>query len=63
MFHACGPPFPIQCTGQEGDALKWQYGGSKMSMSSTSSTYTVTYTISYYTTGTCIETVGSRFTI
>ena len=39
-----------ECTGQEGDALKWQYGGSKMSMSSTSSTYTVTYTISYYTT-------------
>lgn len=39
-----------ECSGQEGDALKWQYGGSKMSMSSGSNTYTVTYTISYYTT-------------
>lgn len=39
-----------ECSGQEGDALQWQYGGSKMSMSSVSNTYTVTYTISYYTT-------------
>ena len=39
-----------ECSGQEGDALKWQYGGSTMSMSSSSNTYTVTYTISYYTT-------------
>jgi len=38
-----------ECSGQEGDALRWQYGGARMSMSS-SSTYTVTYTISYYTT-------------
>lgn len=41
-----------ECSGQEGDALKWQYGGSTMSMSSNpnTNTYTVTYTISYYTT-------------
>lgn len=39
-----------ECTGQEGDALAWQYGGAQMTMSSNSATYTVNYTISYYTT-------------
>ncbi len=39
-----------ECSGQEGDALAWQYGGAQMAMSSSSAAYTVNYTISYYTT-------------
>lgn len=39
-----------ECSGQEGDALQWQYGGSGMNMSSNGSIYTVDYQISYYTT-------------